>query len=161
MLKIHRFKFQSIKIVQRGLTLIELLIVIAIIGVLAAIAIPGYQDYTEKVRVAQAISDISSLAVKIEAHWQDARAYPSSLADVDASGMLDPWDNTYRYLNLSHPSSTGPARKDRNLVPLNSDFDLYSIGKNGTSTPPISTAQSADDILRANDGRFLDLAAKY
>lgn len=159
--KLQQLKSLSFKSIQRGLTLIELMIVIAIIGVLASIATPAYQDYVEKARVAQAITDISSICVKIEAYWQDARAYPPDLAAVGAGGMLDPWDNAYQYADLTLNGSTGKARKDRNLVPLNSDFDLYSIGKNGESTPPISTAKSVDDILRANDGRFLDLASKY
>ncbi len=146
---------------QLGLTLIEIMIVLAIIGVIASIAMPAYKDYTEKAKINQAVSDIAAVCVKIEAYWQDNRTYPSSLADVGASGMVDPWGNAYRYLDLTLPSSTGAARKDRNLVPINSDFDLYSMGKNGATTPPISTPNGKDDIIRANDGRFLDLASKY
>lgn len=146
---------------QSGLTLIEIMIVIAIIGVLASIALPAYRDYTEKARINQAISDIATIAVKIAAYWQDARAYPPSLTDVGAAGMKDPWGNSYRYTDLSQPGSTGVARKDRNLVPLNSDFDLYSVGKNGQTTGPISTPRGSDDIIRANDGRFINIASKY
>jgi general secretion pathway protein G len=146
---------------ESGLTLIELMIVVAIIGVLASIALPAYEDYTEKAKVNQAVSDIAAIAVQIEAYWQDARAYPPSLADVGAAGMVDPWGYAYRYLDLTKPGSTGPARKNRNLVPLNSDFDLYSVGKNGQTTGPISTPRGSDDIIRANDGRFIDIASKY
>ena len=146
---------------QSGLTLIELMIVVAIIGVLASIALPAYKDYTEKARISQAISDIAAIAVKIEAYWQDDRVYPASLAEVGAAGMRDPWGNAYRYLDLTLPGSTGAARKDRNLVPLNSDFDLYSMGKDGVTTSPISTTRGRNDIIRANDGRFLDIASKY
>ena len=49
-------------------------------------------------------------------------------------GLLDPWGNLYQYLNLSDPTIKdikGKARKDRNLVPINSDYDLYSTGKDG------------------------------
>ena len=150
-----------IKKAQYGLTIIELMIVIAIIGVLASIALPAYKDYTEKARVNQAISDIADIAILIEAYWQDARAYPPSLADVGAGGMVDPWGYAYRYLDLTQPGSTGAARKDRNLVPLNSDFDLYSVGKNGQTTSPISTPKGKDDVIRANDGRFIDIASNY
>lgn len=146
---------------QRGFTLIEILIAIAIIGVLASIAIPAYQDYKEKARVTQAISDIASISIKIEAYWQDARAYPDSLANVGVIGMLDPWGNSYQYLDLTQSSSTGAARKDKNLVPLNSDFDLYSSGKDGLSVGPLTAPRSKDDVIRANDGRFIDLASKY
>ena len=161
MKKHQRVYMHGVKKTQSGLTLIEIMIVLAIIGVLASIAIPAYKDYTEKVKINQAVSDIAAIAVKIEAYWQDARAYPTNLADIGAGAMVDPWGNTYCYLNLTLPSSTGHARKDRNLVPINSDFDLYSMGKNGVTTSPISTPRGSDDIIRANDGRFLDLASKY
>ncbi|MFV1921735.1 MAG: type IV pilin protein [Methylotenera sp.] len=154
---LHHYATQK----QSGLTIIELMIVVAIIGVLASIALPAYNDYKEKARINQAVSDISNIASQIEAYWQDARAYPPSLADIGAAAMTDPWGNAYRYTDLSLPGSTGAARKDRNLVPLNSDFDLYSMGKNGQTTGPISTPKGRDDIIRANDGRFIDIASKY
>lgn len=53
------------------------------------------------------------------------------------------------------------ARKDRNLIPLNSDFDLFSKGKDGQSLPPITAPVSQDDVLRANNGGFVNLASKY
>jgi general secretion pathway protein G len=46
-------------------------------------------------------------------------------------------------------------------VPLNSDYDLYSRGKDGLSQPRITDPVSLDDVIRGNDGAFLGLAAKY
>ncbi len=146
---------------QMGLTLIELMIVVAIIGVLASIAIPAYDDYVEEARVAQAVSDIASISLKVEAYWNDARAYPNTLADVGAASMLDPWENPYQYLNLFDKEGKGGNRKDRKLNPLNSDFDLYSMGKDGQSQTQISNKVSLDDVIRANDGKFINLASKY
>lgn len=143
-----------------GLTLIELIISIAIIGVLAAIAIPTYQDYREKAKVYQAVTDLAHMGLKIGAYWDDERSYPDSLADVGLSSMVDPWGNSYRYLNLDK-NGNGGARRDRSLNPLNTDFDLYSVGKNGITRLPISQKDSLDDVIRVYDGKFIDLAAKF
>ena len=148
-------------ITQQGLTLIELMITLAIIVVLASIALPAYKDYVEKARVAQAVSDIASIAAKAEAYWNDERAYPANLADIGAAGMLDPWENPYQYLNLYNKKGKGGNRKDRKLNPLNSDFDLYSMGKDGQSKTQITNKVSLDDVIRANDGKFIDLASNY
>jgi general secretion pathway protein G len=143
-----------------GFTLVELMLVVAIVGVLASIAAPLYKDYTERIKVNQAIEDISVMAFKIKAYQLESGEYPDALGDVLLAGMRDPWGNSYRYLNLDK-NGNGGARRDKNLNPLNTDFDLYSVGKNGSTRLPISQIDSLDDILRANDGNFLDLASEY
>jgi general secretion pathway protein G len=55
----------------------------------------------------------------------------------------------------------GQARKDRFLVPLNDDYDLYSMGKDGTSSPPLTAKVSQDDIIRANNGSYVGLASLF
>jgi len=145
----------------RGFTVIELLLTIAILGVLVGIAQASYSSYIERTRIAQAVSDIGSLQTKIKMYELDNRALPDSLADIGAGAMLDPWGNPYQYTNLQDLNGHGKARKDRNLVPINSDFDLYSMGKDGTSVSPLTAKASRDDIIRANDGRFIGLASDY
>jgi general secretion pathway protein G len=144
----------------KGLTLIELLLAMAIVGVLAAIVIPAYSDYREKARVRNAVMDIAMMAPIIKAYWEDRGTYPDSLAEVGLGGKLDPWDNPYRYLNLDK-NGNGGARRDKNLNPLNTDFDLYSIGKDGDTKLPISQKDSLDDVIRVFDGKFIDLASKF
>ena len=146
---------------HRGLTLIELAIAIGLVSVLLAIALPSYQQYRTKVRNAQAKKDIAVMSSLIQNYFVDAREYPPSLGAVGLDGMRDPWGNPYRYLNLADRGARGHARKDHSLVPINTDFDLYSMGADGRSAPPLTAQHSRDDIVRANNGAFVGLASEY
>lgn len=145
----------------RAFTVLEVLIAIAILSVLVFIALPAYQDYRERIRVEQAVIDIGSIGALVHHYIQDNRVPPDDLAEVGQGGKLDPWGNPYQYLNLITMKGKGQARKNRNLVPINSDFDLYSMGKDGSSNGPLTAKESRDDVVRANDGRFIGLAKEY
>jgi general secretion pathway protein G len=75
--------------------------------------------------------------------------------------MLDPWGYLYQYLDLTTAHGNGQARKDHGPVPINTDFDLYSMGKDGASVSPLTARASRDDIVRANNGAFVGLASDY
>lgn len=137
------------------------MLVVALIGVLLAIALPAYDSWRTRTRTAQAVTDIAAIATRLSLHWQDARSYPASLAEIGMAGTLDPWGNPYQYLNLQTLRGNGHARKDHSLVPINTDFDLYSMGPDGRSVGPLTARASRDDIVRANDGRFIGLASDY
>ena len=66
------------KKVQQGFTLIELMIVVAIIGILAAIAIPAYQDYTIRAQVSEGINLASGAKAAIAEYFMDTGALPGS-----------------------------------------------------------------------------------
>jgi len=147
---------------SRGMTIVEIVIVLAIIAVLASIGIPLYSDYRYHAMVSQARSDIVSMDYLIAQYQSDYNGQlPDSLADIGKSGFLDPWGTPYKYLNLSTLKGNGKARKDKNLVPINSDYDLYSSGKDGQSVGPLTAQSSRDDVVRANNGRFVGLASDY
>lgn len=146
---------------QRAFTLIELLIIVAIIGILATIAVPAYSDYIERIRVMQAIMDISSIEKRLTVYKLNADKLPNTLAEINQDSMLDPWGNPYHYINLTDAKMQKTARKDKNLVPINSDYDLYSSGKDGRSVGPLTASASLDDVVRANNGRFIGLAKNY
>lgn len=128
-------------------------------GILLSVALASYANYKERVRVFDARTTLQTLSLKIKLYEQDNGAYPASLAAL-GDDPLDPWGRKYAYMDLSGPGNGG-ARKDRNLNPLNSDFDLYSLGKDGLTKTQITNKVSLDDVIRANDGAFIDLAAKF
>lgn len=83
------------------------------------------------------------------------------LADVGNGGKLDPWGHAYKYVDLTGVGGIGKARKDHKVNPINSDFDLYSMGKDGVSQSQLTQKSSLDDIVRARDGAFVGLAADF
>ena len=144
-----------------GFTIIEMLVVIAILGTLSGIAIPVYNHHIEKARIVTAIAEISILQKEIAGYQTKNNDLPNTLNDIGRGNLLDPWNNPYQYLNFANVHGLGMMRKDRFLVPLNSDFDLYSKGKDGSSVPPLTAESSQDDIIRANNGGYVGLAEDY
>ncbi len=151
----------SARTMRRGFTVVELMLVVAIVAVLAAIAVPTYQNHVERARVMQAVVDIGAISADVARYALDNRANPASLADVRRDGMRDPWGTPYQYVNHDDPKTRGQWRRDKRIVPLNSDFDVFSDGKDRDSRPPLTAKVSRDDIVRANDGAFFGLASDY
>jgi len=142
-------------------TLVELMLVVAIVVVLAAIAIPSYSSYIDRGRVATAQGDIVATEVAIAQYLSDNNALPNALSDLRNVNLVDPWGNPYQYLDLSQKGAKGHARKDKSLVPINSDYDLYSMGKDGQTVPPLTAKVSQDDIVRGRNGDFVGLGSDF
>lgn len=145
----------------RGFAAIELMISLAIVGVLGSVATPMYQNYRERIRVSTAVTDIAAMSPVIKLYYTDARELPASLSEVGSGNKLDPWGRPYRYLDLTTAKGHGASRKDKRLNPLNSDFDLYSLGKDGDSRTSLMPPVSRDDVIRTRDGRFIGLARDF
>ena len=238
-----------------GFTLIELMVVIAIVGILSSIATPNYIKYIEKARVAMAITEIRFIEKEIVNYMIDYGEWPEDLSAIGMDEVLDPWGNPYEYLitqgicddkvkddkgkkgkkddkgkNESYlayfrwifmepqflfpgfniafiqlvefkkifpqvitlsllakkdkdakgakdkgakdkdakdkkdkddKSIKGKPRKDHQMHPINCDYDLYSVGKDGKSEAPLTAKVSQDDIIRANNGGYVGLVSNY
>lgn len=144
-----------------GFTLVELMITVAVIGALAAIAVPNYISSIQRARNTKCIADMKTIAKEIFLFRSNNGAYPESLADVGMAGLLDPWGNPYRYLNLATTKGKGKMRKDHFMVPINTDYDLYSMGPDGRSVSPLTSKLSRDDIIRASNGKYYGVASEY
>lgn len=71
-------------------------------------------------------------------------------------------ENAYAAADVSRGyQDKGKPRRDRFLRPVSSDFDLFSIGKDGESKDDMNHRRSADDVVRAADGAFVGLAAQF
>lgn len=149
---------------RSGFTLVEMMAVLMIIGVLAGLGIPQLQAAIERAKVARAIGEINTIQWDLMALEAQNQPLPASLAGIGRGGMRDPWGYPYQYYPFpvrrgnGHPPG---ARMDRFLVPLNSTFDLYSVGPDGQTAPPLTARQSLDDIVRANDGGFIGQARDF
>jgi general secretion pathway protein G len=146
---------------QSGFTIIELMLAAAIVAILTAIAIPSYQNYQYRVDVGHAVTDITVMSTLIKLYETDARVLPDSLDDVGLGSKLDPWGHPYQYYNIETAKGKGKLRKDKSLNPINSDYDLYSMGRDGQSKTQLNNKVSLDDVIRARDGQFIGLASDF
>lgn len=153
---------------KEAFTLIEVLLIVAMLGTLLALLIPGYTNLLDKAKADHAITDIATISRQLDAFLMDHGTLPGTLDELVQESkpldIIDPWGNPYEYLVILGKKKSDIQqkwRKDRFLVPINSDYDLYSMGKDSDSVPPLTAQVSWDDIIRANDGSFIGFAHKY
>jgi type II secretion system protein G len=145
---------------NHGFSLVELLTVIAIIGILAAMVIPAYNNYIDKTRNGRAASEIRTISTEISGYALDKGAYPPSLAvpEINRINFLDPWKRQYVYRLVTDPTSDPIALRDPlNIRQLNSVYDLYCKGQDGNSQADGGAAINVDDIVLFNDGAYIGL----
>jgi type IV pilus assembly protein PilA len=119
------------KTLQKGFTLIELMIVVAIIGILAAIAVPAYQDYTIKSKISEAASLNSAVKLGVEVAFSEG----SLLTDIDTNADADVLPATSykaKYVSIVTIVGDGVIRvylKDDSTLGLNTakgDYVVYT-----------------------------------
>ena len=135
-----------------GFTLIELIVISAILGVLVLMALPAYKSYLNSTKIVAAASDIRTIEKAISAYLLDKNMTvpAATLGEMGIESPLDPWKRTYVYQIVA-----GAPLEDIAGQPLNTDYDLYSMGQDGASDPASGNAANADDIARSNDGGFV------
>jgi len=163
-----------------------MMIVLLIIGTLSAIIVPVYVRALDNAKIVTTEQEMRTVEQKIVAFLATQGILPMSLDEIGMGNLLDSWGHPYQYLRLANPPDDGDGddkgkgngkgkdkdkdkgpkekgkpRKDHFLVPINSDFDLYSMGPDGESRAPLTAKHSRDDIIRANNGGYFGPASEY
>lgn len=140
------------KKVQQGFTLIELMIVVAIIGILAAVAIPAYTDYTARAKVTEAVGALAAAKTSVSEYYTSMGTMP---ADDTTAGINTGAIGTYvtgiAYAQTSATVSTLTVTLDN----INSDVDGTSFLITGTGSGQgvswvCSTSSTPAKFLPAN-----------
>ena len=161
----HRHPLVSLRR-SAAFTFIEVMIVIALLVTLMAIILPMYSSFVAEARIQKSILDITHMSDAIRTYHRTHGAYPDSLgqlADLIDINKPDAWGNPYVYEVMIYDGKKTPknARKDKFLKPLNTDYDLYSMGEDGVTTKNLEGGPAHDDIIRAADGGYIGLASEF
>lgn len=119
----------------RGFTLIEVMITVAIIGILSAIALPAYSDYVTRGRIPDATSFLSSNQVRMEQWFQDSRSYRATGSTACFIGASD--STTSKYFNFTCTSASDSA------------YTITATGKGAMAGFTYTVNQSGDKATTA------------
>ena len=122
-----------LKKVQKGFTLIELMIVVAIIGILAAVAIPAYQDYTIRARVSEGVVLASSYKAGISETFQSRG--PGGMAVCNTAATCSAMGITYVQNNKNVDSITSVAS---GVITINYGTSVAPAGSNVMVLTPVT-----------------------
>lgn len=146
---------------QRGFTLFELMAAVVMGFIITIFAIPYYGDYVERARIAHAVGDIGEIHLRAGMFDLINNRYPITLAEIDLPNEVDPWGNPYQFLSFDGMDGNGPKRKNRDMVPVNTQYDVYSMGPDGMTASPFTSEVGGDDVVMAGDGTYFGLADAY
>jgi len=132
-----------------GFTLIELLIVVAIIGLIAAIAIPNLRNAMNKAKQSRTLADMKAIGNALESYAVENNTYPKSLTDANAQ-VLSGYVSIYLRTVPPGDGWNNPWHIDTNSA--GTVYTITSFGADGTSgtNPGGTTAAFACDIILSN-----------
>jgi type IV pilus assembly protein PilA len=115
---------REMKKIQQGFTLIELMIVVAIIGILAAIAIPAYQDYTIRAQVSEGLSLSAAAKAAVAEFYMDQGAYPAdnATAGLEAAAAING-----KYVNAVTVGANGVITVTYNQADTNANIRALNL----------------------------------
>lgn len=146
---------------SKAFTVLEFAVVMIIISLTYMTISPAVIRMVETANIKNVEQEVTNIQADIDDFLKENGRLPDSLEEVYGEVPLDEWGNPYQYLNHTKAKGKGKLRKDKNLVPINSDYDLYSMGPDGETASPLTASISQDDIIRGRNGSYIGVASDY